>query len=88
MKQAGRYRSTADSPARQSYAVTPHATDEIGDFIPKGIYVGGAGNINGRLVGDTEDQLFTGIAAGTYLPFAFQFIRVEDTTATNIIALY
>lgn len=89
MKQIGQYRATAESSAQYSYPVTPSAGGaDIGDAIPKGIYVGGAGDIVGQLLGDTADRTFTGITAGTYLPFAFRSINSAGTTATNIVAVY
>lgn len=87
MQRANTARETAESPAKQSYAVTPHDSNEIGTYEPKGLYVGGAGNIAMRLLGDTADITWTGVQAGSILPVVPQYIRATGTTATGLIAL-
>ena len=49
-------------------------------------YVGGAGNIVGRLPGGSADQTFA-VVAGATLPFGFEFIRATGTTATGLKAV-
>lgn len=78
---------TAASPARNASAVTPHATNPLGN-VSKGLYVGGAGDIACRLVDDTADVTFASIPAGAILPLRVSHVRVTGTTATDIIALY
>ena len=75
-----------DAPCRSAAAVAPHATDPLPD-ITKALYVGGAGNVVGRLVDDQEDVTFANVPAGALLPFRFSHVRT-DTTATAIVALY
>lgn len=72
--------------ARNGVAVTPHATNPINPP-PTAIWVGGAGNITGRLYGDSADVLISGIPAGTLLKMRFTHIRATGTTATLITAL-
>jgi hypothetical protein len=81
-------KDSAESPAKSSFSITPHATNEVGDYIPRAIYVGGAGTIAMRLAGDTADITWTGVAAGTVLPVRPRYIRVTGTTCTGIIGLY
>jgi len=88
MKRASTARDTSESPARQAYAVTPHATNEIGTYEPKAIYVGTGGNITCRLVGDSADVVFTNVPDGALLPIIPQYIRVTGTTASDIVALF
>jgi hypothetical protein len=52
------------------------------------LFVGGAGNITGRLTSDTTDTVFNGIAAGTILPLRFKLIKATGTTATGLVALF
>lgn len=80
-------RRDSTSSALNSVAVTKSDTVEIADVVPRGIWVGGAGTIVGQLYGDTADVTFAGIAAGTFLPFAFRLIKT-GSTATNIVAVF
>ena len=52
------------------------------------LYVGGAGNIKGILVGDSDPVTFVGIAAGTFMPVEFKKIFDTDTTATSMLVLF
>ena len=67
-------------------AVTP--SDSAAQPICRALYVGGAGNITGRLAFDTVDTVFSGIPAGSVLPLQFKLIKATGTTATNMVALY
>ena len=88
MKQADAARDDASSPARNSYAVTPHDTNEIGEFVPKALYVGTGGNISMQLVGDTAAVTFSNVPDGSLLPVRASIIKSTGTTASGIIALY
>lgn len=50
-----------------------------------GLYVGGAGNVTGRLWGDDADVVFNGVPAGSILPYRFTIIRQTGTTATSMV---
>lgn len=54
---------------------------------PRGLYVGGAGNVNLKRL-DGTNVLFTGLLAGQILPVQFQQVVSSTTTATLLIALY
>lgn len=58
-------------------------------IIPKtrGVYVGGAGNMNVRFA-DGSTVLLSGIAAGTTLPIQVDQVLSTNTTATLMVALY
>jgi len=73
-------------PARQAFAITPHATNEI-DPLPKAIFVGTGGNIIGRPVGSSADVTFKNLADGQILDVRFQYIRASGTTAADILGL-
>jgi hypothetical protein len=77
---------TAWSPARDHFAVTPHNTTALA-AVPKGIYVGGAGDITLRAVGASADVLFKDVPVGTVLPVRAAFIRATGTDATHLVAL-
>lgn len=88
MKQADAARDDASSPARNSYTVTPHDTNEIGDFVPKAIYVGTGGTIVMQLDGDTASSTFTNVPDGALMPFRARIILATGTTASDIVAVY
>lgn len=54
--------------------------------ITRGIFVGGAGNINVRMA-DGNTILFTGVNTGI-LPIQVDMVLSTSTTATNLVALY
>lgn len=75
---------------------TPNKGDEI-HVLSRGacLYVGGAGNVDVEMESGKR-VLFTGVAAGSFLPILVTKIYLTDggppiaktTTATNIIALF
>ena len=81
-----RYGSGLSDPAYFARAVTP-GTTALADGVTRGLYVGGAGNVNVTM-GDGNDVLFTGVAAGTVLPIRVSHVLATSTTATTITALY
>lgn len=68
-------------------AITPHDTTELAT-IPKGIYVGGAGNVVVIGADDSTAVTFTGVPAGSVLPVRPRIVKSTNTTATNLVALY
>ena len=84
----GNARDTAESPAKNSFSITPHATNEVGTYLPRAIYVGVGGDIAMRLVGDGADITWVGVPTGAVLPVRPLYIRATGTSATNIIGLY
>lgn len=54
----------------------------------RGVYIGGAGNLVCRLVGDTADSTFVGLTAGSYYPLEIAFIEGTGTTITNSLLLF
>jgi hypothetical protein len=52
-----------------------------------GLYVGGAGNVRVTML-DGADLLFSGVAAGTFMPVVVKRVWTTNTTATLIIGLY
>lgn len=81
-------RESAESPANNAYAVTPHDTNEIGTYVPKAIYVGTGGDLVCILRGDSASVTFANVPSGAILPIRARVIKSTSTTASNIIALY
>ena len=77
--------TTMIDPARHAAVITPHDTTNIGPV--RGVYVGGAGNMNVTMESGAT-VLFSGIPAGTTLPIRVTTILSTSTTATLIVALY
>lgn len=67
-------------------AVTP--SDSAFLKATRGLWVGGAGNVNVDMAGDGETVLFAGVPAGTLLPIRVVRVRSTGTTATTITAMY
>lgn len=88
MIQSDTARDDASSPARNSYAVTPHDTNEIGTYMPKALYVGVGGTIVMELDGDVSSTTFLNVPSGAILPVRARVILATGTTATNILAIY
>lgn len=74
------------NPAEFGAAVTPSDSTVI--KATRGLWVGGAGNVNAVLVGDGAAVLFSGVPAGTLLPIRAIQVLSTNTTATLITALY
>jgi hypothetical protein len=49
-----------------------------------GLFVGGAGNIS-AVMESGDVVTFTGVLAGSFLPFVFSRINATGTTATNMV---
>jgi len=72
--------------ARKAYAISKSDTVEL-PFTPRGVYVGGAGNISAVLMGDTDVVVFKNVVAGTVLPIRPKLVMTA-TTAADLVALY
>lgn len=77
---------SVDDPAEHGVAVTPNDGADL-SFNSRALWVGGAGAISVRMVGDSADVLLSGIPAGTLLPIRVSRVRATGTTATLIVAL-
>jgi hypothetical protein len=79
--------SILDSPGKSAYAVVPANDTELAVY-SRQVYVGGTGNLNVIMVGDTANTLFSAVQVGTMLPIRVKVIHSTGTTATNIVAVY
>ena len=77
---------TLSQPAREAFAITPHATNEV-DPLPKALFVGTGGNITLRAADGGADVIFKNVASGQILDVRARFVRASGTTATDIVGL-
>lgn len=72
-------------PYENAVAVTPSDGTPL-TAIPRGIYIGGAGNLAVTIGG--ANIVFTAPPVGTILPIRCTHVRATSTTATLIVALW
>lgn len=72
------------APAIHGAVITKHDTDP-NEY--RSLWIGGAGNVNLRFMGDTGNTLISGIPAGTLLPFAVKLVLSTNTSATLMVGL-
>lgn len=78
--------TVSQAPAQGAAAVTPDDDNDLTNGPCRGLYIGGAGNLDVVMADGTEAD-FDGLAAGTVVPFAVRRVK-ESTSATLIVALY
>lgn len=79
--------SPAGLSARNAAVVTPNDSTDLAQ-VTRGVFVGGAGNLNVNMAGTGTEITFTGVPAGAFLPICVSRIRSTSTTATNIMAVW
>lgn len=79
------YRAELHSPAGDAALITPGASAMAN--VTRGIYVGGAGNLNVTTLGGTT-VLFSAVPGGTIIPIRATHILATSTTATLIVAMW
>jgi hypothetical protein len=68
-------------------AVAPNDNTDLPNVAARGLWVGGAGNVEVIAENDTAPVTFLAVAAGTLLPVRAKRVLNASTTATNILAL-
>lgn len=73
--------------AMNGFTITPSDTVDL--LQPtRGLYIGGAGNVNVIFAGDTAATLLIAPALGVPLPLRVKRVLAASTTATGIVGLY
>lgn len=78
--------SGLDSPARKGVEITPDDNNDLA-YVSRAVWVGGVGNLEVTLEGDSSSITIQAIPAGTWLPIRAKRIYSTGTTATLIVAL-
>jgi hypothetical protein len=81
-----RLNDTTDYPARSLRAITPSDSAEL-DFIPKALWIGGAGSITVQMLEDASTVQLTGCQPGQIIPIRVKKVMATGTTATGIVAM-
>lgn len=76
----------APGPAVHAFAITPGST--VFPVPTRFVWVGGAGNLEVLMTGDTVPVTLTGVLAGTMLEISVTQVLAASTTATTITGLY
>lgn len=74
------------SPGRNAAAVTPNDSADL-SVTARALYIGGAGNVS-LVTANGDTVTFVGLAAGSVLPVTAARVRLTDTTATSIVAIW
>lgn len=77
---------TTDFPARSLIAVTPNNSVDL-TFVPKALWIGGAGNVAVIALEDNASVTLNGCQAGQIIPIRVTRVLATGTTATNIVAM-
>lgn len=80
---------TADGcgePAKSGFTVSPHDTI-IFTTMPRGLYVGGEGDVCVEMYDGTV-LTFANVPAGVFMPIRVKGVRSTGTTASQIVGLY
>ncbi|WP_408585894.1 hypothetical protein [Novosphingobium sp.] len=76
---------SVQSPARQMFVITPHATNQV-DPLPKAIRADGAGTITLQAA-DSVSDVTINVVAGEVVPVRARFVRASGTTVATIHGL-
>lgn len=79
------WRAGLESPAEDAFEITPDDDTDL-DYVTRGIYVGGSGDLE-VITKDGTTIVFTDIAAGIIHPLRVSRVKASNTSATGIIGL-
>lgn len=83
------FNSASDSliaPARLAFDLEPSDADDL-PAATKAIYVGTGGDIVLRAIGSQSDATLRNVASGSVLAIRVKAIRIDGTTASDLVGL-
>lgn len=78
--------SSLSSPAADCFEIDPHNSADL-TSATKAIYIGTGGDLVLRPVGSDNDVTFVNVPGGSILPVRVQAVRINGTTASDIVGL-
>ncbi|PCD01725.1 hypothetical protein COC42_16570 [Sphingomonas spermidinifaciens] len=73
------------APAAAPFRIVPDDAAPLAR-LPKGIYVGGGGDVVLRGIDADQDVTYRNLPDASYIAVAAQYVRATGTTATDLIA--
>lgn len=74
------------SPARNAFPILPSDTAELADAT-KALYVGTGGDLKVKLIDAAADVTFVNVPSGSVIAIRVAAVRVNGTTAADIVGL-
>ncbi|MEL7199665.1 MAG: hypothetical protein AAGL10_15250 [Pseudomonadota bacterium] len=78
--------NSLSSPAADCFEIEPDNSFDLASAT-KAIYIGTGGDIVIQPVGSTSDVTFVNVPSGAILPIRVQAVRINGTTASDIVGL-
>ncbi len=78
--------NSLSSPAADCFEIEPDNSANL-DSATKAIYIGNGGDLVLRPVGSEQDVTFVNVPSGSILPIRVQAVRINGTTASDIVGL-
>tara|TARA_Y100000310_G_C20118547_1_gene550395 strand:- start:135 stop:380 length:246 start_codon:yes stop_codon:yes gene_type:complete len=75
------------NPSQKSFSITPSDTAWLTPPYPRGIWVGGAGDVVVTAIDDDTDTTYPGAQAGEIIPVVVKKVKATGTTATNLVGM-
>ena len=83
------FSATSDSliaPARTAFPLAPSDGDDL-PYATKAVYIGTGGDLVIRAIGSDQDVTLRNVATGTVLAIRIKAVRLNGTTAADLVGL-
>lgn len=75
------------SPCTHAFVITPDDDNDL-STMPRGIYIGSAGDVNAIAADDTDPVLFPLLQPGSVLPIRVRRVLEAGTTVRVLVGIY